>query len=48
MSGTLNGKPFANDGVDVFEVSDERIARKDTYGDWIAYARQVGLEPLGL
>ena len=48
MSGTLNGKPFAYDGVDIFEVKDERIARKDSYGDWVAYARQVGLGPLGL
>ena len=48
MSGTLGGKPFAVDAVDIFEVRDERIARKDSYGDWVAYVRQVGLEPLVL
>ncbi len=48
MSGTLHGKPFACDAVDIFEVRDERIARKDSYGDWVAYLRQVGLEPLNL
>jgi ketosteroid isomerase-like protein len=47
MSGTLNGTHFAYDGVDIFAVRDERIARKDTYGDWVAYARQVGLEHVG-
>ena len=41
MSGTVNGKQFACDGVDVFVVREGLIARKDSYGDWIAYARQV-------
>lgn len=43
MSGTADGKPFACDGVDVIAVRDGRVARKDTYADWIVYARQVGL-----
>lgn len=43
MSGTVDGKPFTCDGVDVMSVRDGRIARKDSYADWIVYARQVGL-----
>lgn len=43
MSGTVDDKPFACDGVDVIAVRDGRIARKDSYADWIVYARQVGL-----
>jgi ketosteroid isomerase-like protein len=48
MSGTRDGRRFVCDGVDIFEVSDERIARKDSYGDWLAYARQVGLRNAAL
>lgn len=44
MSGTVDGKPFACDGVDVIAVRDGRVARKDSYADWIVYARQVGLQ----
>jgi ketosteroid isomerase-like protein len=44
MSGTVNGKPFECDGVDVFTVLGGRIARKDSYVDWLACARQVGLD----
>jgi ketosteroid isomerase-like protein len=44
MSGTVGGKPFACDGVDVIAVRDGRVARKDSYADWIAYERQVGLQ----
>lgn len=44
VSGTADGKPFACDGVDVFTLQDGLIARKDSYVDWLAYARQVGLD----
>lgn len=43
MTGTVDDKPFACDGVDVFAVRDGLVARKDTYADWVAYERQVGL-----
>jgi ketosteroid isomerase-like protein len=43
MSGTVAGKPFRCDGVDIFAVRDGLVARKDTYADWIVYERQVGL-----
>jgi ketosteroid isomerase-like protein len=42
MSGTVDGKPFACDGVDIMAVRDGRVARKDSYADWIAAERQVG------
>lgn len=42
MSGSVGGKPFTCDGVDVIAVRDGRVARKDSYADWIAYSRQVG------
>lgn len=44
MSGTAHGKPFACDGVDVFTLRDGLIARKDSYVDWLAYQRQVGID----
>ena len=44
MSGTAHGKPFACDGVDVFTLRDGLIARKDSYVDWLAYERQVGID----
>jgi ketosteroid isomerase-like protein len=43
MSGTVDGKPFACDGVDVIVVRDGRVSRKDTYVDSLVYARQSGL-----
>jgi steroid delta-isomerase-like uncharacterized protein len=43
VSGTTNGTPFACDGVDVFQVRDGRIARKDTYLDMVTYQRQLAL-----
>jgi ketosteroid isomerase-like protein len=42
MSGTLDSKPFACDGVDIIAVRDGRVARKDSYADWIAAERQAG------
>ena len=45
MSGTADGKPFAIDGTDVFTVRDGLVARKDSYLDWLAYQRQVGVDP---
>jgi steroid delta-isomerase-like uncharacterized protein len=44
VSGTVDGVPFACDGVDVFQLRDGRIARKDTYLDTITYQRQLGLD----
>ena len=43
VSGTVDGVPFACDGVDVLQLRDGRIARKDTYLDTVAYQRQLGL-----
>jgi steroid delta-isomerase-like uncharacterized protein len=43
MSGTVDGQPFACDGVDIMAVRDGRIARKDSYADYIAAERQVGM-----
>lgn len=47
MSGTVDGKRFACDGVDVIAVGDGRVARKDSYTDWAAFARQTGLSASG-
>ena len=44
VSGTVDGVPFACDGVDVFQLRDGRIARKDTYLDMVTYQRQLGLD----
>jgi len=48
MSGTAHGKPFACDGVDVFTLRDGLIARKNSYVDWLAYQRQVGMDLVGV
>ncbi len=44
ISGTAAGKPFACAGVDVFTLRDGLVARKDTYIDWLAFERQVGID----
>jgi ketosteroid isomerase-like protein len=44
MSGTVEGKPFSCEGVDVIAVADGLVTRKDTYADWAVYARQTGLD----
>jgi steroid delta-isomerase-like uncharacterized protein len=44
VKGTVEGKPFACEGVDVFSVREGRIARKDTYIDWLGYRAQLGIE----
>ena len=46
MSGTAEGKRFAIPGADVITMRDELVGRKDTYLDWLAYQRQVGVDPL--
>ncbi len=44
VSGTSNGAAFAVDGVDVFQVRDGLIARKDTYMDTAGLQQQLGAE----
>ena len=46
MSGTAQGKPLAIAGVDVFAMHEGLVGRKDTYLDWLAYRRQVGVDPV--
>ena len=46
MSGTAERRPFAIAGADVFTMRDGLVGRKDTYLDWLAYQRQVGIDPL--
>ena len=46
MKGTAEGEPFAISGVDVFAMRDGLVARKDSYLDWLAYQRQVGVDPV--
>ncbi len=46
MSGTAERKPFAIAGADVFTVRDGLVSRKDSYMDWLAYQRQVGIDPV--
>ena len=46
MKGTADGKPFAIAGADVFTMRDGLVGRKDTYLDWLAYQRQVGIDPV--
>jgi ketosteroid isomerase-like protein len=46
MRGAVGDKPFACDGVDVFTLRNGLIARKDSYVDWLTYARQVGLDTI--
>ena len=45
MSGTLDGRHFVCDGVDVIAVVDGMVARKDTYLDLVALIDQVGVLP---
>jgi ketosteroid isomerase-like protein len=45
MSGTAEGKKFAIAGADVFTMRGGLVGRKDTYLDWLAYQRQVGVDP---
>jgi ketosteroid isomerase-like protein len=40
------GRLLVCDGVDVFAVSDGRVARKDTYLDWPALQEQQGAAPV--
>ena len=47
MSGTAERRPFAIAGADVCTVRDGLVSRKDTYLDWLAYQRQVGIDPVG-
>jgi ketosteroid isomerase-like protein len=46
MTGTADGKPFAIAGADVFTMRDDLVSRKDSYLDWLAYQRQVGIDPV--
>ena len=46
MSGTAERKPFAIAGADVFTMRDGMVSRKDSYIDWLAYQRQVGIDPV--
>jgi ketosteroid isomerase-like protein len=46
MKGTVDGKPFAIAGADVFTMRDGLVGRKDTYLDWLAYQHQLGVDPL--
>ena len=48
MRGTADGKPFAIAGADVFTMRDGLVGRKDTYLDWLAYERQVGVDPVAM
>jgi len=46
MTGTAGGKAFAIAGADVFTMRDGLVGRKDSYLDWLAYQRQVGIDPV--
>ena len=46
MTGTAETKRFAIAGADVFTMRDGLVGRKDTYLDWLAYQRQVGVDPV--
>ena len=46
MSGTAEGRRFAIAGADVFTMRDGLVGRKDSYLDWLAYQRQVGVDPV--
>jgi ketosteroid isomerase-like protein len=46
MTGTAETKRFAIAGADVFSMRDGLVGRKDTYLDWLAYQRQVGVDPV--
>src|SRR5207253_9392394 len=41
MSASKDGQPIVCDGVDVFTVEGGRVARKDTYLDWVAVQEQL-------
>ena len=41
MSASKDGWPIVCDGVDVFTVEGGRVARKDTYLDWVAIQEQL-------
>jgi len=43
LSGTVEGRSFACEGVDVFTIRDGLIARKDSYIDWLGFQTQVGV-----
>jgi ketosteroid isomerase-like protein len=46
MSGTAERKPFAIAGADVFTMRDGLVSRKDSYLDWLAYQRQINIDPM--
>jgi len=46
MTGTAEGKRFGIAGADVFTMREGLVGRKDTYLDWLAYQRQVGIDPI--
>jgi hypothetical protein len=48
MSGTAEGKPLSIAGADVFTMHEGLVGRKDTYLDWLAYQRQVGVDPVAI
>ena len=45
MSGSIDGRAFVCDGVDVLAVSDGMVTRKDTYLDLTALVGQLGPLP---
>ena len=47
MCGTVGGAPFAFDGVDVIQVADGYVSRKDTYLDLRAHELQPFLVAAG-
>ena len=46
MCGTLRGRCFECEGVDVIFVRGGLVARKDTYIDWLTYQAQTGVNSL--
>jgi steroid delta-isomerase-like uncharacterized protein len=46
MSGTAQGKALSIAGADIFTMNDGLVGRKDTYLDWLAFQRQVGVDPV--
>ncbi len=44
VSGTSNGAAFAVDGLDVFQIRDDLVARKDTYMDTAGLQQQLGAD----
>lgn len=45
MRGTLAGQSFACHGADIFTVRANRVARKDSYIDWLTFVAQTGIDP---